>query len=118
MLGDAQRRWIGETIQQSHAAGRSWQLLGNQVVMARVKGPNIGQMMPPAQVAQLLATLPAESRPEVEAAIQLFKLGLPFNLDGWDGYPAGRERFYEMLKATGVKPIVLSGDSHAFWTTV
>ena len=116
MLGDAQRRWIGETIQQSHAAGRPWQVLGNQVVMARVKGPNIDQMMPPAQVAQLLATLPAESRPEIEAAIQLFKLGLPFNLDGWDGYPAGRERLYETLKATGVQPIIVSGDSHAFWT--
>jgi len=115
LLGEAQRNWIGETLRQSQAAGRPWQVLGNQVVMARVKGPNIDEMVPPEQVAQLVATLPADVRPQVEAAIQLFKLGLPFNLDSWDGYPAGRERLYETFKAAGVEPIVLSGDSHAFW---
>jgi alkaline phosphatase D len=100
---------------QSKGAGRPWQILGNQVVMARVKGPNIEQMLPPAQVAQMIASLPADIQPQVEAAIQLFKLGLPFNLDSWDGYPAGRERLYETMKQAGVEPIVLAGDSHAFW---
>lgn len=115
LLGDGQRQWIGETLSQSKAAGRPWQILGNQVVMARVKGPNVEQMVPAEQLEQLLASLPADTRPQVEAAIQLFKLGLPFNLDSWDGYPAGRERLYETFKAAGVEPIVLAGDSHAFW---
>ena len=115
LLGEGQRRWLGEAMSQSKGAGRPWQILGNQVVMARVKGPNIEQMLPPAQVAQMIASLPADIQPQVEAAIQLFKLGLPFNLDSWDGYPAGRERLYETMKQAGVEPIVLAGDSHAFW---
>ena len=72
-------------------------------------------MMSPEQVAGLLAGLPADIRPQVEASIQLFKLGLPFNLDSWDGYPAARERLYAAFQAAGVEPIVLAGDSHAFW---
>ncbi|OGN51148.1 MAG: alkaline phosphatase [Caulobacterales bacterium RIFOXYB1_FULL_67_16] len=115
LLGEDQRRWLGQAMSQSKAAGRPWQILGNQVVMARVKGPNIEEMLPPAQVAQMVAGLPDDVRPQVEAAIQLFKLGLPFNLDSWDGYPAGRERLYETMKQAGVEPIVLAGDSHAFW---
>mgnify|MGYP006147630949 CR=1 FL=1 len=40
---------------------------------------------------------------------------MPFNLDSWDGYPAGRERLYQTFRTAGVQPIVLAGDSHAFW---
>lgn len=115
LLGELQRQWIGETLSRSKAAGRPWQILGNQVVMAKVKGPDISRMMPPEQIQQMVASLPADVRPQVEAAIQLFKLGLPFNLDSWDGYPAGRERLYETFAAADVAPIVLAGDSHAFW---
>ena len=115
LLGDDQRRWLTDTLAQSKAAGRPWQVLGNQVVTARVRGPQIDRMMPPDQVADLLAGLPADIRAQVEASIQLFKLGLPFNLDSWDGYPAARERLYAAFKVAGVEPIVLAGDSHAFW---
>ena len=115
LLGDDQRRWLTDTLAQSKAAGRPWQVLGNQVVTARVRGPQIDRMMPPEQVADLLAGLPADIRAQVEASIQLFKLGLPFNLDSWDGYPAARERLYAAFKIAGVEPIVLAGDSHAFW---
>jgi alkaline phosphatase D len=33
----------------------------------------------------------------------------------WDGYPADRERVYAQIKAANARPIVVSGDSHAFW---
>ena len=115
LLGDDQRRWLTDTLARSRAAGRPWQVLGNQVVTARVKGPQIDQLMPPEQVAGLLDGLPADIRPQVEASIELFKLGLPFNLDSWDGYPIARERLYAAFQAAGVEPIVLAGDSHAFW---
>lgn len=115
LLGERQRQWIGETLSRSKAAGRPWQIIGNQVVMAKVRGPDISRMMPPEQLQQMVASLPEDVRSQVAAAIQLFKLGLPFNLDSWDGYPAGRERLYETFAAAGVAPIVLSGDSHAFW---
>jgi len=115
LLGDGQRDWIKSTLQASRASGKPWQVIGNQVIMARVQGPDLSTMASPQQVAGLLATLPAAVRARVSASIDLFKLGVPFNLDSWDGYPAGRERLYAAFAEAGVQPIVLSGDSHAFW---
>lgn len=115
LLGDSQRDWIKSTLQASRASGKPWQVIGNQVVMARVQGPDITTMANPLQIAGLLATLPAAVRGQVQQSIELFKLGVPFNLDSWDGYPAGRERLYGAFAEAGVQPIVLAGDSHAFW---
>jgi alkaline phosphatase D len=115
LLDGPQRDWLGGELAASRAAGRPWQVLGNQVVMARVAGPNIAAMMTPEQVTGLLAQLPPAIRGQVEQSAALFALGLPFNLDSWDGYPAGRERLYETFRTAGVQPLVLAGDSHAFW---
>ena len=115
LLGDAQRDWIKSTLQASRAAGKPWQVIGNQVIMARVQGPDITTMANPLQIAGLLAGLPEAVRNQVRQSIDLFKLGVPFNLDSWDGYPAGRERLYAAFAEAGVQPIVLAGDSHAFW---
>ena len=115
LLGDAQREWLGRELAASKTAGRPWQVLGNQVVMARVAGPNIAAMATPEQVAGMLSGLPPAIRVQVQQSAALFALGLPFNLDSWDGYPAGRERLYETFKTAGVQPVVLAGDSHAFW---
>jgi alkaline phosphatase D len=62
-----------------------------------------------------VAGLPEEYRAQVGRLARLGKAGLPYNLDSWDGYPADRQRLYDAFKATGANPIVLSGDSHAFW---
>ena len=115
LLGDGQRDWIRSTLAASRAAGRPWQIIGNQVVMARVQGPDVTKMANPLQIAGLLATLPGPIRDQVRQSIELFKLGVPFNLDSWDGYPAGRERLYAAFAEAGVQPIVLAGDSHAYW---
>jgi alkaline phosphatase D len=115
LLGDAQRDWLGRELIASKAAGRPWQVLGNQVVMARVAGPNIAAMATPEQITGMLAGLPPAIRAQVQQSAALFAQGLPFNLDGWDGYPAGRERLYETFRTAGVQPLVLAGDSHAFW---
>jgi alkaline phosphatase D len=115
LLGDAQRDWLGRELTASRTAGRPWQVLGNQVVMARVAGPNIAAMATPEQIAGMLSGLPPAIRRQVEQSAALFAQGLPFNLDSWDGYPAGRERLYQTFKAAGVQPIVLAGDSHSFW---
>ncbi|AQR62293.1 alkaline phosphatase [Brevundimonas sp. LM2] len=115
LLGDPQRDWIQRTLAASKAAGRPWQVIGNQVVMARVKGPDVTKIASPAQIEGLLAGLPEDVRAGVGQMIQLYTLGVPFGLDSWDGYPAGRERLYQAFKAAEVQPIVLAGDSHAFW---
>ena len=72
--------------------------------MARVVDPKID----PAQA-------PAEFRANVAAAEAARAAGLPSDLDGWNGYPFARERLYATFRRAGTKPIVLSGDSHAFW---
>ena len=104
MLGEGQRRWLEGELTASVRSGRPWQVLGNQVVMAKVKGVAID----PARVA-------AAYRPNVLAAQASYAAGLPFGLDSWDGYPFARERLYASFRRAGAKPLVLSGDSHAFW---
>jgi alkaline phosphatase D len=62
-----------------------------------------------------MANLPPDIRAIAAAAPSVAAAGLPYDLDAWDGYPAARERLYETFKATKATPVVLSGDSHAFW---
>ncbi|WP_240653089.1 alkaline phosphatase D family protein [Sphingomonas crocodyli] len=111
MLGAPQQSWITDTLTASVKAGTPWQVIGNQVVMARVNGPKL----PAAQAGPLLGALPDYIRKQVEVSMASFAAGLPFNLDAWDGYPAARERLYASFRKAESRPIVLSGDSHAFW---
>jgi len=115
LMGPEQRAWLTRELSASKAAGRPWQVLGNQVVTARVAGPDVSRTMTPEQIEGLMAQTPEAFREQFEQALFLFKMGLPFNLDAWDGYPAGRERLYAAFAEAGVQPIVLAGDSHAFW---
>lgn len=115
LLGDAQRNWLKGVLAASRSANKPWQVLGNQVVMARVMGPDVTKIASEAQIEGMIGGLPEEVRTGLRQMIQLFKLGVPFGLDSWDGYPAGRERLYAAFKEAGVQPIVLAGDSHAYW---
>lgn len=116
LLGATQARWLEDVLARSIRAGRPWQLLGNQVVMARVAGPVPEDPVSGAQFARLLAAAPAAYRPRLQAAVASYRAGLPFNLDAWDGYPPARERLYAAFRRAGSRPIVLSGDSHAAWS--
>lgn len=107
MLGPVQRDWLERELKASVAAGRPWQVLGNQVIMARVPGPLLA--------AERIGALPPAIAAQVRASDAKFRAGLPYNLDSWDGYPAARERLYQSFRAAGAHPVVLSGDSHAFW---
>lgn len=115
LLGAAQLASLEREVRASVKAGTTWQVLGNQVVMARVQGPNFVQLLGQAGVEKVLATLDPAVRPRLQRMAQLFTQPLPWNLDAWDGYPAERERLYGALKGAGARPIVLAGDSHAFW---
>ena len=104
MLGEGQRRWLEGELAASVKRREPWQVLGNQVVMARVKGVDVE----PSRVTPVY-------RANVVAAQAAQAAGLPFNLDSWDGYPAARERLYASFRRAGSRPLVLSGDSHAHW---
>lgn len=115
LLGLAQLAWVEKTMATSVAAGKPWQVLGNQVVMAKVAGPDMERQLGPERFAATMAKLPAMWRDRLAAGIASYRAGLPFNFDSWDGYPPARERLYAAFRRAKSRPIVLSGDSHAAW---
>jgi alkaline phosphatase D len=115
LLGPAQLGWVERTLAASVAAGRPWQVLGNQVVMAKVAGPDLRKQMGAERYDATMAKLPAMWRDRLAAGVASYRAGLPFNFDSWDGYPPARERLYAAFRRAKSRPIVLSGDSHAAW---
>lgn len=110
MMGRAQEGWIARELAASVKAGHAWQVIGNQVVMARVDAPLRAALNPDeAGRVEPRALRRIERRDEAAA------LGVPAALDMWDGYPADRERLYGLFRQARARPIVLSGDSHSFW---
>ncbi len=115
MLGARQEAWLAGELQASVAAGRTWQMLGSQVVMAEVIAPDVKAALGEWLTSAVVAALPAEKRAQAGRMEQVFATGSPYNLDAWDGYPAARERVYRMCRQARANPLVLSGDSHAAW---
>jgi alkaline phosphatase D len=115
MMGQGQEQWLAREVDASVKGGVAWQVLGNQVVMGRVFSPDLKATMGDPAYGALLARLPASIGKLVEQSRALSALNVPGNLDAWDGYPADRARVYDIFKAGKARPIVLSGDSHAFW---
>jgi alkaline phosphatase D len=115
LLGQGQSVWLQQVLTASAKAGKPWQVIGNQTVMARVAGPDLEQGMGTQAYAAMLSRLPASWQGRVKEAQASYRAGVPFNLDSWDGYPAARERLYEAFRASGVRPVMLAGDSHAGW---
>lgn len=87
MLGGEQEQWLEQGLKTSAAR---WNILAQQTLMA--------------QCSQLPLALQGDSRDG------------RYWTDGWDGYPAARQRLYDTLLASGAaNPLVLSGDVHTFY---
>ncbi len=115
MLGEEQKIWLERELAASVKVGTPWQILGNQVVMARVAGVDLKKTLGAKRHAETMAAIPEGYRNRLTAADASYRAGVPFNLDAWDGYPPARERLYASFRKAGSRPLVLSGDSHAFW---
>jgi alkaline phosphatase D len=115
MMGVEQERWLAGQVQASVKAGTAWQVLGNQVVMARVSPPNLKTTMGDEKFNALFAQLPDYAKEPVARSVSMSAYDIPSNLDAWDGYPADRQRVYDIFTAAKARPIVLAGDSHMFW---
>ena len=72
MMGTRQEEWLTETLASSTAAGRTWQVLGNQVVMGRTTAPNLVKAMGVEAVAKALNTLPETFRPKASLCRSLY----------------------------------------------
>lgn len=111
LLGGTQRQYVTDALETSKKSGLKWRLVANQVIMARVNSPDLTDYKGEAFIDEVAKAFPA-----IHDYIALSPLGLPLNLDAWDGYPAARERFYQDLDTRGVNDvIVLTGDTHEFW---
>jgi alkaline phosphatase D len=116
MMGAWQEKWLADAMHRSVQRGTAWQLLGNQVVMARICAPDIRTLMGEEAWDRMVGGLPgSSSKARVERNQTFSAFDIPSNLDSWDGYPAARQRFYDAVKAADARMIVLSGDSHMFW---
>ncbi len=109
LLGAAQEQWLASTLAGSRRAGRSWQILAQQVIM--------GELVLPLVVAETMpADIPAQVSERIANGAIGSRLGLPVNLDAWDGYPAARERLLKSAREADANLIVLAGDSHNAWS--
>ena len=115
MMSETQEAWLAAGLKDSVKSGRTWQVLGNEVVMGRLMAPSLKKELGQARVAEIMAKESPSSKKRLDRLERLSQLNLPYSLDMWDGYPADRERVYDAVKAAGARAIVLSGDSHAFW---
>ncbi|MEQ3745663.1 MAG: alkaline phosphatase D family protein [Henriciella sp.] len=107
MLGPVQEVWLDGELKDS-AKKTAWQVLANQIVMARVRPPNFAKSLTDAQKA-------AQDVNYISLLIEFSQLGLPWNLDAWDGFPAARDRLYKSAKDANARLVTLTGDTHTAW---
>jgi alkaline phosphatase D len=135
MISATQQTWLAGVMGKSTA---TWQILGNQDVMAKMWFPaSVLQAQTAAAAAPTTANLTAVqaaitdylTAKATRAAAGLAALTptqtallnasvnprLPYNLDSWDGYPINREIVLQTAKGLGKKLVALSGDSHNAW---
>ena len=111
MMGQAQLDYMRKAFEKSRAEKQPWRLIANQVIMADVTAPDLN---PHVSEEELVAL--EQQWDQARAFVAFSKLGLPANLDAWDGYPAARERFYDLARETAAEGmIVLTGDTHTWW---
>ncbi len=108
LLGLDQEDWLATTLASSKQRGHTWQIVAQQIAM--------GEQLVGAGAAALLPDdVHANTRRFVTIGERLGRMGMPWNLDAWDGYPAARTRFLEACAANGANVAVLGGDSHNTW---
>ncbi|CAN5406375.1 alkaline phosphatase [soil metagenome] len=102
MMGAEQRDWLRERLVEHKAAQRPWFLFGVETILSAYVYPD-------------LTRFPG-GNPAMAPFYALTRHALPMlNLDAWDGYPAEREKVYDLFEASGAHVLVLSGDSHMAW---
>ncbi|NMG31027.1 alkaline phosphatase D family protein [Aromatoleum evansii] len=117
LIGEAQTAWLEQAMTRS---GARWQVLGQQVLMARMKVPapvaldqlGISEYLALRDEATLIpAALSGRDRDRLAGT------HLPYNLDAWDGYPAARESVLAMARDLDKNLVVLAGDTHNAWAS-
>ena len=103
LLGKEQLTWIEEKIA---AEDFKWTVMGQQVLMTKLKFPDLSKMLKKEDVP-----------PFLKPYLKFLGLGIPSNLDAWDGYPAERNKFYRLMQKLNKNFISLAGDTHNSWVS-
>lgn len=108
IMGAAQEAWLREQLAASKAANIPWQILGQQLIVGELIGPDLSTLEPPKEMADFHSSL-------LKQIAFAHKYDLPFNLDAWDGYPASRQKLAADIREHANNVVILSGDTHNGW---
>lgn len=127
LLGSTQKQWL---LQQLTDANARWQVLGQQILVARMLIPaqimaeynklaNGGGDLGPilvliSEASAAKAKDPADRTPEEQALLDSI---VPYNLDVWDGYGAEQDEIMFAAQQLQRRLVVLSGDTHNGWAS-
>ena len=115
MLSAEMENFLRSELAESAGSARRWRIIGNQSVMANRRMPRLDEPF----FADLRKELHGSARRLLDNVTRLGDLEVPWDLDAWDGYPAARERFYQLAQDAGVTDLlVISGDSHSYWANL
>jgi len=103
LLGAEQLDWIKERV---NSESFDWTILGQQVLMTKLKFPDLSKMLEEEDIPEFL-----------KPYLKFLGLGIPSNLDAWDGYPADRNKLYDVMKKAKTSFISLAGDTHNAWVS-
>jgi alkaline phosphatase D len=103
MLGHRQEGWLRRTLATD--ADTTWQVIGQQVMLAPVRAPELGPLLDRERPSML-------PREQLDHYVALSKGNPPMVLDTWNGYPHAREALLHDLGELARNPVVLSGDLH------
>lgn len=110
LIGSEQQVWLAQGLAASRRAGKTWQVLIQQVLMATLRSP--------LDVAEWAGSgLPDYVKARIASGAAASRAGLPMNMDAWDGYPAARERVFAAALRADANLISLAGDTHNAWAS-
>jgi alkaline phosphatase D len=103
MLGHRQEGWLRRTLAAD--TDTTWQVIGQQVMLAPVRAPELGPLLDLERPSML-------PREQLDHYVALSQGNPPMVLDTWNGYPHAREALLRDLQEYARNPVVLSGDLH------
>jgi alkaline phosphatase D len=116
LMGAEQTTWLQGQMSKSTA---TWQILGQQVLMARMNLPApmvLGTTGYPAYFAVAAKVQAGVALTSAEQQLLAAPV-VPYNLDAWDGYQAARETVLNMARTLNKNLVVLAGDTHNAWAS-
>ena len=116
LMGTEQTAWLQGQMSKSTA---TWQILGQQVLMARMSLPAPMVLGTASYLTYFAIAAKVQAGIALSAAEQqqLAATPVPYNLDAWDGYQAARETVLDMARTLNKNLVVLAGDTHNAWAS-